>query len=150
MWSQDRARLRGVFYTAWKHFQAQAPLAGVETVIVETLLAHPEYQALFAREEVTEHEGGENNPFLHLGLHIALAEQIATDRPAGIVGEWRRIRDAAGDTHRAQHMMMTCLQDVLWAAQAGRRAPDEEAYIECLRALPRKTASPLAFGPDGE
>jgi hypothetical protein len=31
--------------------------------------------------------GEGENPFLHMGLHLALREQIATDRPAGITLE---------------------------------------------------------------
>ncbi|WP_204318325.1 DUF1841 family protein [Serratia marcescens] len=29
-------------------------------------------------------ELGETNPFLHMGLHLAVREQVATDRPQGI------------------------------------------------------------------
>ena len=29
-------------------------------------------------------EGGQANPFLHMGLHLGIREQVATDRPAGL------------------------------------------------------------------
>ncbi len=143
MWSTDRATLRQVFYRAWRHFQEQTPLDGVEALIVEALVAHPEYQPLF------EQEGGNGtadptatphmNPFLHLGLHIALAEQIATDRPAGVAAQWHRLQGAVGDTHAARHMMMECLEETLWDAQGAGTMPDEACYLERLKALPRPT-----------
>ncbi len=141
MWSGDRDTLRGVFYSAWRHFREHAPLTGVETLVVEALLAHPEYQGLFADPPPTApadpQATPEGNPFLHLGLHIAVAEQIATDRPPGVVSEWLRLQTLWGDAHRARHAMMECLEETLWEAQSRGIAPDDAAYLERLRAAPR-------------
>ncbi len=136
MWSNDRAAMRQVFYAAWQHFQDQKPLEGVEALIVETLLAHPEYHALFAREPGPGDSEPEGNPFLHLGLHIALAEQISTDRPAGVVDQWQRLREQVKDPHHARHLMMECLEGALREAQQQRQMPDEASYIAHLRELP--------------
>ncbi len=136
MWSNDRAAMRQVFYTAWQHFQDQKPLAGVEAVIVEALLAHPEYHALFAEEPSVGGSDPMANPFLHLGLHIALAEQISTDRPPGIAEQWRRLQERVKDPHHARHLMMECLEETLRGAQEQGRMPDEASYIACLRELP--------------
>ncbi|WP_298134207.1 DUF1841 family protein [Acidiferrobacter sp.] len=140
MWSYDRDALRGVFYTAWRHYREQAPLTGVETLIVEALLAHPEYQGLFADtplpSETAAPAGPGANPFLHLGLHIAIAEQIATDRPAGVAAQWRRLEGLWPDAHRARHAMMECLEETLWEAQRQGVLPDDRGYLERLRAIP--------------
>lgn len=136
MWSNDRAAMRQVFYTAWQHFQDQKPLAGVEALIVEALLAHPEYHALFAQESPTGGSDPMANPFLHLGLHIALAEQISTDRPPGVTDQWRRLQERVKDPHHARHLMMGCLEETLRGAQEQGQMPDEASYIACLRELP--------------
>ncbi|WP_297359632.1 DUF1841 family protein [Acidiferrobacter sp.] len=141
MWSTDREALRQVFYAAWRHFREHAPLNGVETLIVEALLAHPEYQGLFADASSSPATAAQTasdvNPFLHLGLHIAVAEQIATDRPPGVVSQWRRLEGLWPDGHRARHAMMECLEETLWEAQRQGVAPDDTAYLERLRATPK-------------
>ncbi|MHB1512638.1 MAG: DUF1841 family protein [Acidiferrobacter sp.] len=139
MWSTDRNTMRAVFYDAWRHFKEQTPLTGVEALIVEALVAHPEYQPLFddgrPSETIDPTAGSGTNPFLHLGLHIAIAEQIATDRPPGVASEWQRLQGLWQDAHRARHAMMECLEETLWEAQSRGIAPDDSAYIERLRAL---------------
>ena len=93
-------------------------------------------------------EGGEVNPFLHLSLHLAVAEQLAIDQPPGIRAEFERLRAARGDEHAALHAVLECLGEVVWQAQrheqrAGRRAlprvpraPDAEYADQALSARP--------------
>jgi len=102
--------------------------------------AHPEYHALLegedralARDFLPEH--GETNPFLHLGLHLAILEQVATDRPPGIRALYQRVAQGSGDAHRAEHRIMECLGQSLWEAQHAGRPPDEQGYLACLRRL---------------
>lgn len=131
--------MRAVFYDAWRHFKEEAPLTGVEALIVEALIAHPEYQPLFDEGRPSDPfdptAGPGANPFLHLGLHIAIAEQIATDRPPGVAREWQRLQGLWQDGHRARHAMMECLEETLWEAQSRGATPDDSSYIERLRAL---------------
>ena len=54
---------------------------------------HPEYHALLETGEAAmgrdwTPEQGETNPFLHLSLHLAIAEQLSIDQPPGISGYW--------------------------------------------------------------
>lgn len=39
--------MREVFFRAWRNFRDNYPLAGIEKVIVDVALRHPEYQAIF-------------------------------------------------------------------------------------------------------
>ena len=137
MWSTDRTVMRKVFYAAWQHFQEQAPLDGVEALIVEALLAHPEYQALLTHSAPADETRSDANLFLHLGLHIAVAEQISTDRPSGVTNQWTRLHKLTGDPHHAHHIMMECLEEALWEAQRQGQMPDEASYLACLRELPK-------------
>lgn len=141
MWSSDRTTLRTIFFRAWESFKEQRPLNGVEALIAEAILAHPEYQPFFeagATEEGLGADPEQGAPFLHLSLHIALAEQLTTDRPVGVVGEWVRLRAALKDDHRALHLMMECLEASLWQAQHGGTDPSDTSYLACLHALPKK------------
>ena len=80
-------------------------------------------------------EGGQTNPFLHMGLHLGIREQVATDRPSGIAELYANIVARTGDQHTAEHQMIECLAETLWEAQSQNRAPDEEQYLERLRRL---------------
>jgi hypothetical protein len=37
--------------------------------------------------------------------------------------------------HDAEHAMIECLGEILWAAQRNNAMPDEDAYLACLRKL---------------
>jgi hypothetical protein len=80
-------------------------------------------------------EGGQTNPFLHMGLHLGIREQVATDRPGGIAKIHRELTARLGDPHAAEHRMIDCLAETLWEAQSTNRAPDEALYLERLRRL---------------
>jgi hypothetical protein len=140
MFGADRAALRRAFAEAWQKRLAGTPASPLEAMIADVVSAHPEYHALLAAPEAAEAreyppETGETNPFLHMGMHLALREQVSTDRPSGIAGLHRRLSRHAGDAHVAEHRMMECLGRILWEAQRGNRAPDETSYMECLHGL---------------
>ena len=73
--------------------------------------------------------------YLHLALHLALREQLATDRPRGIARIHQRLSVAAGTSHAAEHRMLDVLARTLWEAQRAARAPDEQQYLEDLLRL---------------
>jgi hypothetical protein len=81
-------------------------------------------------------EAGDVNPFLHLSLHLAVAEQLAIDQPPGICAQFERLRAARGDEHAALHAVLECLGEVIWSAQRLRAPPDPALYIECLERQP--------------
>ncbi len=142
MWSSDRGTLRKVFLSGWQNFRCQRPLTGAESLVVEALLAHPEYQALMEREEDALWADMEPNPFLHMSLHIALNEQLATDRPSGVRAVYAQLREENGDAHTAQHLMMEGLAETLWEAQRAGHMPDEQAYLQRLLRLAGDMAAP--------
>ena len=80
-------------------------------------------------------EQGETNPFLHMGLHLGIREQVATDRPAGIRAVFEQLAAKTGDGHSAEHRMIDCLAEALWTAQRENRPPDEQEYLRQLRRL---------------
>jgi len=123
---------------AWAKYRAARPLSGLEQKAVELIALHPEYHAVL--EDSERHvsrdygpEGGEINPFLHLSLHLAVAEQLGIDQPPGIRAEFERLRAARGDEHAALHAVLECLGETLWQAQRLQTAPDADVYLDCLR-----------------
>ena len=77
----------------------------------------------------------DGNPFLHMGLHLALREQLGTNRPAGIALVHQRLMQRGVEAHAAEHRMMGVLGETLWQAQRAGRAPDERQYLEALQRL---------------
>ncbi len=137
---QQREQLRAMYFAAWDKARRGAPLEPLERQLAELIERHPEYHALLARPEVSLEreftpEGGQSNPFLHLGLHMALIEQVGTDRPPGIRALWQQLCARHGDDHTAEHAMMEVLAETLWQAQREQRAPDETTYLAALRGL---------------
>ena len=137
---QDRSSLRRMYVDAWRKHREARPVEPVEDQIVRVVELHPEYAALLESCEASldrdyTPEGGQTNPFLHMGLHLAIREQVATDRPAGIAELHRALLARLGDAHAAEHAMIDCLGEALWQAQRSGRPPDETAYLESLRRL---------------
>ena len=138
IFGQDRGELRRMYADAWRKRVEGLPLSPLETQIAAVVEQHPEYQDAVSGDDLDRDytpEGGQTNPFLHMGLHLGIREQVATDRPAGIAKLYRDLASRTGDPHTAEHQMIECLAETLWEAQSQNRAPDEERYLERLRRL---------------
>ncbi len=136
---QTRDEIRQTYLSVWQKMQSRSMLEPMESIIAEVIGLHPEYQQLLDQkdqamaQEYTP-EGGQTNPFLHMGMHIALREQTSTDRPTGIREIYNKLSNRLGP-HEAEHAMMECLGEALWRAQRDNSAPDEAEYLECLKRL---------------
>lgn len=136
---QSREEIRRVYLTVWQKMQQGSVLEPMEAIISDVINLHPEYHALLEQGESVQHteftpESGQSNPFLHMGMHIALHEQTSTNRPAGIQQIHHELSSKLG-RHEAEHAMMECLGQALWQAQRDQSPPDEVAYLECLRKI---------------
>lgn len=110
----------------------------LEQLVAQIIQQHPEYHALLEDEEAYldkdyTPETGETNPFLHMSMHIAIAEQLGTDRPAGIQDLYQQLLSKYSDSHTVEHHIMECLGQMMWEAQRNQTLPDEQQYLECLR-----------------
>lgn len=130
--------MRRYFVAVWSKALAGLPLQPMERIIADVIAMHPEYHALLnpasaALERDYTPEGGQTNPFLHMGMHIALREQLGANRPAGIGGVYQALQARHPDEHTAQHAMLDCLGEMLMLAQRNAVPPDEAQYLHCLR-----------------
>lgn len=142
MFATDRASLREVFFRAWHGYRENRTLEGVESVIVDVALRHPEYHAMLDTGDASAPRDyhaalGETNPFMHMGLHIAVAEQLSIDQPPGVRGYYQRLSAQLPDPHAAEHAMMECLTETLWQSQQSSQPLDQIAYLRCLERLAR-------------
>ncbi|MEE4161532.1 MAG: DUF1841 family protein [Woeseiaceae bacterium] len=138
IFSQDRGELRRMYHDAWRKRREGLPLSPLETQIADVVALHPEYHAALGGDDIDRDylpDDGLSNPYLHMGLHLGVREQVATDRPAGIRNLFADLERRLGDKHDAEHRMLECLAETLWEAQAGGAPPDEERYLERLRRL---------------
>ena|SRR5215211_1754072 len=137
MFAPTRDESRRFFVDAWRKYRAGVPIEGLEKTAVTLVALHPGYHAILetpARHLERDYtpESGNVNPFLHLSLHLAVAEQLAIDQPTGIRAHFERLRVSRADDHAALHALLECLGETLWQAQRLNAPPDEHVYLGCL------------------
>jgi hypothetical protein len=141
LFGQDRGALRAVWREAWRKHRAGLPLEPLEAQLADLVAIHPEYhQALEDGDPDQEWtpELGEANPFLHLGLHAAVRDGLATDRPTGLRAAYHEIAARSRDAHAAEHALLECLGETLWEAQRNGLPPDDAAYLARVQRLARR------------
>jgi len=135
----DRNASRQFFLQVWEKYRQGRVLEPLEELVLGVILEHPEYHDYLENEELLMREflpeSGETNPFLHMGMHIAIREQVSTDRPAGIRQVHQKLSTKLGSSLEAEHLMLECLGETLWEAQRQRTLPDEARYLERLKKL---------------
>jgi Domain of unknown function (DUF1841) len=143
MFGNNRNELRQVYLSCWQLKKNKLPMDPMQEVVANIVELHPEYHHLLDdKDNIGKDfsvETGESNPFLHMSMHIALHEQISTNRPAGINDCYQKLCIQHGDPHDAEHAMMECLGEALWQAQRDQATPDEAKYMECLKKLTKNT-----------
>lgn len=140
IFGQDRNQLRSMYADAWRKQCERLPMSPLEAQIAAVVELHPEYHADVTSDDLDRDytpDGGQTNPFLHMGLHLGIREQVSTNRPPGIAKIHEQLTTQLGDAHAAEHRMIDCLAETLWDAQRQNRAPDEEKYLDRLRRLAR-------------
>jgi hypothetical protein len=133
-----REQLRSSYAEAWRKHLARIPVTPLESLIADVIARHPEYQSLVSDATAAQAfespaGGAAENPFLHMGLHLAVREQLSIDRPPG-VREIHQALAARRGEHDAEHVLMEALAETLWEAQGGGRPPDERRYLARARA----------------
>ena len=134
-----REQLRSSYAEAWRKHLARVPLTPLESLIADVIAHHPEYQVLVGDAQAVQAFDpspgtAAENPFLHMGLHLAIREQLSIDRPPGVRQIQQALTTQLGDEHDAEHVLMEALAETLWEAQRDGRPPDERRYLDRARA----------------
>ncbi|WP_028310005.1 DUF1841 family protein [Derxia gummosa] len=135
MFNPSRDQVREFFRNAWRKHVERLPLEPLEAIAADWIAEHPEYHDDLAATVEVDYsiDAGRTNPFLHLSMHLSLAEQVQVDQPRGIKAAVETLARRAGSLHEAHHAAMDCLGEMLWTAQRSSQPPDGEAYVDCVR-----------------
>jgi len=138
MFQPNPSDVRRFFCGTYAKQRAGQALSPMETIAARWVGEHPEYHADLADEAaalVAEYpvEGGRSNPFLHLSMHLSIAEQCGIDQPSGIRQAVELLAAKRGSLHEAHHEVMECLGEMIWTSQRSGLPPDGVAYIDAVR-----------------
>jgi hypothetical protein len=138
MFQPSQHDVRRFFCEVWRRRRDGLPLEPLQAQAGGWVAEHPEYDADLADEATAlaadyRVEDGRVNPFLHLSMHLSIAEQVSIDQPAGIRQAVQLLAARLGSLHAAHHEVMECLGDMLWASQRSSLPPDGHAYLEAVR-----------------
>ncbi|MEO8057872.1 MAG: DUF1841 family protein [Burkholderiales bacterium] len=138
MFAPSQNDVRRFFCETWRKHRGALPLTPIEAQAADWIREHPEYHADLADVDaalaaVFDVEGGRTNPFLHLSMHLSITEQVGIDQPSGIRQAFELLRHRLGSAHEAQHQVMECLGEMIWASQRSGLPPDGQAYLDCVR-----------------
>jgi len=144
MFAPSQHDVRRFFCDAWRKHREGMPMTPLELLAVDWIAEHPEYHADFADVDaalaaVFDVEAGRTNPFLHLSMHLSISEQVSIDQPRGIKQAYELLAARRGSAHEAQHEVMECLGEMMWASQRSGLPPDGEKYIDCVRRRATRT-----------
>lgn len=138
MFNPSRDQVRQFFFGVWDKYRNKQPLEGAELPALAIILDHPEYHGVLENPDRHQDrdylpEQGETNPFLHLSMHLAVAEQVSIDQPPGIRDLIEQLANKLGERMAAEHTAIDCLAEMIWQAQRQGTAYDARLYFECLK-----------------
>lgn len=138
MFGQNIQELRQVYFDAWEKFTQKSVLSPLEHIISKVILMHPEYHDFFldrANLNVTLAHSDGTPHFFHLGLHVALGEQLQADRPKGIKAAYDKLMAQYFDPLEVEHLMIRCLMAFLTESANSPTPPDEKIYLSKIEKL---------------
>jgi hypothetical protein len=138
MFNPSQHDVRRFFCETHRKVRANEILSPLEAIARDWLLQHPEFDADLSDLDAAlaadySVERGDSNPFLHLSMHLSIAEQVSIDQPPGIRLACQTLARRLDSEHEAHHQIMECLGQMIWTSQRSGMPPDGEAYVECVR-----------------
>ena len=138
MFQPSQHDVRRFFCETWQRQRDGLPLDPMQAQAADWISEHPEYhaelgdlQAALEASYTVEH--GRTNPFLHLSMHLSIAEQVSIDQPTGIRQAVDLLARKRQSLHQAHHEVMECLGEMIWQSQRSGLPPDGVAYIDAVR-----------------
>jgi len=122
----------------WRKLNDNEDLTEEEDLLAEQMQAHPEFGALWESEEMPDHlfdPSREENPFLHVSLHVMLERQIRSGEPPCVARTVERLERLEEDPHDVRHATMRILVSEIWEVMTQRRQFDVKHYCEEIEKL---------------
>lgn len=138
MFNPSQADVRRFFCGVYDKSQNGQAMEAIEQLASQWMAEHPEYHAAFADVDqalanMGQASEGQDNPFLHLSMHLSISEQCSIDQPRGIRQAVELLTHRLNSLHDAHHQAMECLGRMVYESQRAGRMPDGEAYIACVQ-----------------
>jgi len=134
-----RSQIRQYFCEVFSRHENNSELDAMGQIVLDIILLHPEYHAILrdpntaiAQEYTVEQ--GQTNPFLHMGMHLAIREQVSVDRPQGVAAAYNQLVQKL-DVSEAEHKIIECLGSMLWESHSSNQPPNESGYLACIHKL---------------
>jgi hypothetical protein len=132
----EKNQMRQYFIDTWHKREQKECLTPLEKQLIDIIQQHPEYHKVLENPKSLDQDyTTDNNPFLHMSMHLGLIEQLTTNRPAGIRELYQQVYNKYGNEHQIQHLIMEIMGEVIWDAQQNQQLPDESLYLKKLRNL---------------
>ena len=119
--------------------QDNGPLNTEDQILADLMEMHPQYYGFW---ESIEQYGDrffdptcEDNPFLHVSLHVAVERQIRAGAPLLVLQTVQRLVARGDDPHDARHAVMAVLVRQLWDRTMQGRPFDVQRYAAELERL---------------
>jgi hypothetical protein len=134
----SQADVRRFFCGVYAKARTGEPLEAMDTLVSQWVDEHPEYHGILsdvdeALRTMEQTDPEQENPFLHLSMHLSISEQCSIDQPPGIRQAVELLAARRGDLHAVHHEVMECLGRMIWESQRAGRPPDGQAYIDQVR-----------------
>ena len=138
MFTPSQNDVRRFFCQVHAKLKLHQPLDNMEAMASRWVEDHPEYDQDLLDVEQAIHktypmDGGKENPFLHLSMHLSIQEQCSIDQPKGVRGAIEQLAKELDSLHLAHHAAMECLGVMLWESQRSGLPPDGHQYLESLK-----------------
>ncbi|MEI6768211.1 MAG: DUF1841 family protein [Betaproteobacteria bacterium] len=138
MFTPSQNDVRRFFCQVHAKLKLRQPLDNMEALASPWVQDHPEYDQDLVDVELAIHkdysvDGGQENPFLHLSMHLSIQEQCSIDQPKGVRLAVEQLAKELDSLHLAHHAAMECLGLMLWESQRSGLPPDGHQYLESLQ-----------------
>jgi hypothetical protein len=143
MFNPTQHDVRRFFCETYRKSVERTILTPLESIAADWISQHPEYAATLADLDSALEadyvvDQGKTNPFLHLSMHLSIAEQISINQPVGIHTAFLQLARLKQSEHEAHHAMMECLGAMIWESQRNGLPFDGVAYVAAVNALANK------------
>jgi hypothetical protein len=130
----DVDKLRVIFVDTFKKMKLSLALTDLEKQIAYVIGLYPQYHQYLSDYQQTGrmYESDDSNPFLTLSLHVAILEQVSTNRPEGILDLYHLATGYIAAIE-VEKLMAGVLYDQMHEALLQGHPPDESEYLQKLK-----------------
>jgi len=124
---------------AKRRLAADGSFEGDDALVVETMNAHPELDAIWEQGELSatpqEVNGTIVNPFIHTALHVTIEKQLRDQSPVEVAETLKALTTRGVDRHEAVHRIAEMYAHLYFTTFRRGQSFEELSYIELLKQL---------------